>query len=206
MVVYILHVKADLQGVASVAMSPGANLCISVRKPLSDDYAEVRENVVIDTSELVEAEKWERDAPAGSAPTHLDTHDREAPHHFALKWDGEKKRSTIRVLDGTATTEKAVPSSGKNHKAHKNNKGRHESDPLTREMRSQDSGEFVPMIALECEGIEPFAFHLMGGEFIVTRTSDGKTFDEIDLSQGDWNEFELTSGNTSVANFESKFV
>jgi hypothetical protein len=201
MVVYLLHVKADLQGVASMAMAPGANICISVRKPMSDDYAEVREKVVIDTSsELVEPDKWERDAPLGSTTAaHADAHrDREPPHHFALKWDGEKKRSTIRVLDGTTPT-----TTHTNHK-HKNN--HKESAAHTSEMQARDSGEFVPMIALDCEGIEPYAFHVMGGEFIVTRKSDAKIFDEVDLSQGDWNEFELGAGNTSVANLESKFV
>eukprot|EP00978_Attheya_sp_CCMP212_P043632 scaffold287910_cov49-Attheya_sp.AAC.1 len=73
-------------------------------------------------------------------------------------------------------------------------------------MQARDSGEFVPMIALDCEGIEPYAFHVMGGEFIVTRQSDAKIFDEVDISQGNWNEFELGAGNTSVANLESKFV
>lgn len=170
MVVYVLYIKADLEGVASVALQNGANLCISVRNPM--DQNQVREKVVIDTSALEAAEESHH---------HAKHHHAEAPCHFALKWDhDEPTRSTIRVL----------PSGQKG--------------PELREIKSEDSGNFVPMLALDCQGIEPFEFHPMGDEFVVTN-NNGNVFDKADLSSGDWSEFDLGTGSTSVTNLQSKF-
>jgi hypothetical protein len=194
MVVYILYAKADLQGVASAALIPGANLCISVRNPLY--HSEVRENVVIDSSDLIEPSdgngKWE------TSDVHNKHHHQEHPHHFSLKWDGEKEKSTIRVLDGSETAAEALKASSTKKK---NN---HQSEE-TREIRGEDSGDFVPILAVECQGLEPFAFHPMGGEFLVTSKA-GVTFDEVDLSEGKWETFDLGTGTTQIANFETKFA
>mmetsp|Transcript_23713 Transcript_23713/g.35176 ORF Transcript_23713/g.35176 Transcript_23713/m.35176 type:complete len:199 (-) Transcript_23713:111-707(-) len=198
MVVYVLYAKADLQGIASVALIPGANFCISVRNPLY--HSEVRENVVIESSDLIDPAdgkgKWE------TPDVHDKHHHQEHPHHFSLKWDGEKERSTIRVLDGSETATEALKASSTKTKKRSNSS--HQSEE-TREIRGEDSGEFVPILAVECQGLEPFAFHPMGGEFLVTNRAS-VTFDEVDLSEGKWEEYDLATGSTQITNFETKFV
>jgi len=193
----VLYAKADLQGVTSMALIPGANLCISVRNPLYD--SEVREKVVIESDELLEERHVPLTEQDGDQSGDRDR--REPPHHFSLTWDGEKSKSTIRVLGSEDMEAEAAKTSGKK-KGQKRNQSRRNVE--VREMNAKDSGEFVPMLALECQGIEPFAFHSMGGEFRVTNQSD--TFDQVDLSGGDWSEFDMATGSTSISKFETKFV
>lgn len=189
MVVFVLYVKADLEGVVSFGLAPGKDVCVSVRNPLDD--TEFREKVVIDSSALEESEK------VGGELRGLD---REPPCHFALKWQGAMKRSTIEVLNGATTTATANhKKSGK--KGHGTKPGR-ETRP--KDMLAEESGTFVPMLALECQGLEPYAFHPMGSEFVVTNSS-GDT-KQVDLSGGSWSEYDLGTGSTSISNFETKFV
>ena len=103
----------------------------------------------------------------------------ETPCHFALKWDHGSSRSTIRVLTS--------------------------HDKIEPELST--SGEFVPLLALECDGIEPYDFHPMGGEFVVTNTA-GQTFDStVDLSNGgEWKEFDLGTGSTRISNLQVKIL
>jgi hypothetical protein len=184
MVVFVLYVKADLTGVASLALAPGKDLCISVRNPV--DHVEKREKIVIETVELALP-------PEGGGKHSHDSHP-DPPCHFSLKWDGVPQRATIRVL-------RELPNSNKKFKG----KGSHgNSDSMPTDMTAKDSGNFVPMLALECLGLEPYAFHPMGSEFVVTNKA-GDIFESVDLSKGLWSEFELSSGSTTISNFETKF-
>lgn len=185
MVVFVLYVKADLTGITSVAMAPGTDICVSVRNPL--DQVEVREKVVIESGELTYQ-------PEGGGGKHSHEAHPEPACHFSLKWDGASQRSTIQVLS-------LLPSGNKKTKG----KGTNNSDNSPREMTAKDSGMFVPVLALECLGLEPYAFHPMGKEFIVTNKA-GVIFDEVDLSEGTWREYELSTGSTTIENFESKFM
>ena len=121
---------------------------------------EVREKVVFNLAETLEQEEGAR----------------EPAHHFSLKWEGNKKASILTVLDAAAA--KA---------ALKKKKGTEVPRPYT----GDDSGNFSPILAVECRGsIEPYAFFPMGEEFVVTSTS-GKTFTEnVDLSEGDWADYD----------------
>jgi hypothetical protein len=96
MVLYLLYIKAELEGVASIRQLKEAPLCISVKNPLSD--FEVREKVVVDRSETVEQDEGAR----------------EPPHHFQLKWEGSKKQSTLTMMDDAAI--KTALKKGKNKK------------------------------------------------------------------------------------------
>mmetsp|Transcript_37064 Transcript_37064/g.42292 ORF Transcript_37064/g.42292 Transcript_37064/m.42292 type:complete len:185 (+) Transcript_37064:173-727(+) len=184
MVVYVLHVKAELEGnIASVAIQPRSDICISVRNPCSID--EVREEIIIDSSALEEPHE-DRDGH------------NEAPCHFALKWKGHKERSTIRVLWKGETEEKKRAGSVKG-----GHKQKVEDTILTREMTASDSGEYVPMLAFECKGIEPFAFH--PNELLVTE-KDGKQHDKIDVSSGAGQKFDLATGIIAIRKIETKFV
>ena len=63
-------------------------------------------------------------------------------------------------------------------------KGDGEGD-VPRDMTADDSGEYVPVLAMECRGVEPYEFYPLGNEFKVT-SSGGAVFEEdVDLSEGD---------------------
>lgn len=158
MVLYLLYLKAELENVESVSLKPGANICLSVRNPLSD--FEVREKVVMNLVETLEQEEGAR----------------EPPHHFALKWEGSKKASIATVLD-----EAAVKTALKKKKGVQ----------VPRNYGSDDSGDYAPILGVEVRGLEPYAFHAMGDEFIVTSSGGGQTFaEDVDLSEGDWAEYD----------------
>ena len=125
MVLFLLCVKADLEGVASMSIKKPIHICISVKNPLSD--FEKRERIVLSSAEYVENEE---------------NNSREPPCHFALKWEGSKKRSTIEVLD-EGSAKSALKKSGK------------KKGEVPREITANDSDEFVPVLALECRGVEP---------------------------------------------------
>jgi len=149
--------KADLEGISSVELRRDANLCVSVRNPLSD--YEVRDKVVFNCSELVEQEEGAR----------------QNPHHFSLKWEGNKKACTLEALD-----EAAVKSALKKKK----------SKDVPRNLTEDDSGSWAPILAMECRGLEPYAFHPMGNDFIVTSEGGVRFEDDVDLSEGDWAEYD----------------
>ena len=76
-----------------------------------------------------------------------------------------------------------------------------------RDITSDDSGDYVPVLAMECRGLEPFAFHPLGNEFKVI-SEGGAVFEEdVDLSEGDWAEYdEENDASLSVNDFQSKVV
>ena len=167
MVLYTLYVKADLEGIDSLSLNPESNICISVRNPISRE--EVRERIVIDPTELHD----------GEIPDH-EKHRSEHPYHFVMKWDGDKKRSTIRIiLDDDDETKNSV-------------------------VKSTDKGTFVPILQLDCDGLEPYAFHPLGEEFSVTIRDEVKK-DAVDLSSGEWNDYDISYGSSSIKNFQTKF-
>lgn len=175
MVLYTLYLKADLEGVQSLKLKERADICLSVRNPV--DALEVRERIVVDSTALEPAV----DEPADSHSKHNHSkhhskhHHKAHPCHFSMKWSGASSPSTIRVVEGSAN-----------------------------EMLATDHGIFVQMLTLECDGLEPFAFHPLGKEFVVTNQA-GKEFSQVDLSSGDWSEYDLSAGTTSVLNLEAKF-
>lgn len=158
MVLYLLYLKAELENVESVSLKPDANICLSVRNPLSD--FETREKVVMNLKETLDQEEGAR----------------EPPNHFSLKWEGSKKASIATVLDGAAVKT-----------ALKKKKGAQ----VPRNYSGDDSGDFAPILAVETRGLEPYAFHVMGDEFVVTSSGGGQTFaEDVDLSDGDWAEYD----------------
>jgi hypothetical protein len=172
MVVYTLYAKADLEGIDSLSLNPESNICISVRNPISRE--EVRERIVIDPTELHDAE----------IPEH-EKHRSEHPYHFVMKWDGDKKRSTIRIV---------------------NNNDDDDDDEKMKQtsVKSSDKGTFVPILQLDCDGLEPYAFHPLGEEFSIT-IQDGVKKDAVDLSGGEWNDYDISYGSSSIKNFQTKF-
>lgn len=158
MVLFLLYMKAELEGVASVTLR-GDNLIINVGNPLSD--FETRDKVVVNASEYVEQEEGSR----------------EPPYHFGLKWEGSKKSSTLTVL----TKEEAKTALKK--KTKKKN-----ALDLPGDYEEGSSGNFAPILAVECRGLEPTEF--VNGEFIVTATGGTIFTEDVDLSEGDWGDYD----------------
>jgi hypothetical protein len=117
---------------------------------------------------------------------------RESPHHFTLKWEGQKKACILQVLD-----EKEAASALKKKK-YKGCK--------PRAYTGDDSGEWIPFLALECRGLEPYSFSPMADEFQIT-SEGGVVFDEeIELGEGDWAEYDAENDcPVSLEGIEFKF-
>lgn len=162
-------------------LDSGANICLDVRNPTTE---EIREKVVIDPTDMID-----------------DEDSKEPPYHFGIKWDGSQKVSVLTVLDvdSVKTALKKATKKGKKCKG--------DEDPrMPRAYTDEDNQTFVPILAVECRGIEPYAFHCMGGEFIV-ESEGGVTFsgDDVDLSE-DWADYDEPNDQAvSISEFESKF-
>jgi len=100
---------------------------------------------------------------------------REPPHHLSLKWEGSKKASILTILN-EAEAKSAL-------------KKKKKVEP-PRDYSSDDSGSWVPMLAVECRGVEPTAFNPMGDEFVVTSTGGKEFREDVDLSEGDWADYD----------------
>ena len=180
LIIFISHLP--LQYDSSIALKKDANICVDVRNPLSD---EIREKVVIDPSELIE-----------------DENSKEPPYHFGLTWEGSKKKSVMTVLDVDGV-KSALKKSGKKGKKAKSDA----NDPRIPRPFTANDKSFVPILALECRGIEPIAFYPMGGEFII-ESEAGAVFDgdDVDFSEGDWADYDTENDiSVSAYEFKSKF-
>ncbi|CAD7700741.1 unnamed protein product [Ostreobium quekettii] len=72
------------------------------------------------------------------------------------------------------------------------------------EYTGDDSDQFVPIVAFECRGLDPIELKPTGG-WRVESTS-GKVFDDVDLSEGDWAEYDEDAGETvGVYEFTARF-
>jgi hypothetical protein len=75
---------------------------------------------------------------------------------------------------------------------------------VTRDLTGEDEGAWVPVCGFECRGIEPTALHL-GGGFTVT-TPAGTVFEDVDLSEGDWVDFDEKGGDSvGIYGMEARF-
>lgn len=110
-----------------------------------------------------------------------------------MKWEGAPKRSTLIVLDAAATKSALK----------KKKKFKEEFSYLT--YTSEHAGNFVPVLAFECRGLEPYAFHCLGDEFVVESEGGVKFDSDVDLSDGDWAEYdEDNDAAVSISDFETK--
>ena len=137
---------------------------------------EVREKVVFNPSETLEQDEGAR----------------EPPHHFALKWDGSKKASILEALDN------AGAKSALKKKKHKGEQ--------PRDVTADDNGSWVPLLLVECRGLEPYAFHPLGNEFVVTSEGGVKFETDVDLGEGDWADYdEENDASVSMSDVTFKF-
>ena len=156
---------------------------MDVRNPTSD--YEIREKVVIRPTEYVEQDE------SSKIPQ----------HHFAITWEGSKKTSTMTVLTADELNTVLKKESKKGRKKGGNNPN------MIRSITMEDSNEFVPVAAFDVRGVEPYAFHPMGGEFVV-KSEGGYSFDceDVDLSEGEWADYDLDNSiSVSITDLVSKF-
>ena len=182
MVLYLLYFKAELENIGEVKLrTQGVHLRISVRNP--QDGNEVREDVIVDPSEYLEPEEESS---------------KEGPHHFRLRWEGSKKASVLQVLS-EAEAATAIK------KLKKKKKGK-ASDDTPRSYTADDAGDWVPVLAMECRGLEPYAFSPMKDEFVIM-SEGGTVFDEeIELGDGDWADYDAEhDASVSMEDISFKF-
>lgn len=174
----MLFIKAEVENVGEIQLRTGdVNLRISVRNSLSD--WEKRDDVVFNPSELVEQD---------------DESSREPPSHFSIKWEGSKKASVLRYLDAKETA-----TALKKKKKHKG------GSPRT--FTGDDGNDaWVPILAVECRGLEPYDFRPMKDEFIIT-SENGYVFDEdVEFEDGEWADYDADNDcPVSISELQFKF-
>jgi len=178
MVLYMLFMKAETENVGEIRLrTKDVNLRISVRNTLSD--WEKRENVVFDPSVLEEQE---------------DENSREPPSHFSITWEGSKKASVLRCLDAKETAT-----------ALKKKKKYKEGAP--RAFTGDDGNDnWVPILALECRGLEPYDFSPMKDEFEITSENGYRFDEEIEFEDGEWADYDADNDcPVSVSELQFKF-
>lgn len=178
MVLYMLMMKAETENIGEIKLrTKDVDLRISVRNSLSD--WEIRENVIVNPSELQEQE---------------DENSKEPPCHFSLRWEGSKKASVLTCLD-----EKETKAALKKKKKYK------EGGP--RIFTGDDSNDvWVPIMAFECRGLEPYEFNPMKDEFVIT-SEGGYLFDEeVEFEDGEWADYDADNDcPVSISELKFKF-
>lgn len=68
-----------------------------------------------------------------------------------------------------------------------------------------EAGKYAPLMSFDCRGLEPFEYSFGGDQWKVETTA-GTVFENVDLSVGDWAEYD-EKGNmpVSVSNLKSRF-
>uniref|UniRef100_U5EXQ0 Uncharacterized protein n=1 Tax=Corethrella appendiculata TaxID=1370023 RepID=U5EXQ0_9DIPT len=70
----------------------------------------------------------------------------------------------------------------------------------------EDSGKFKTIVAFDCRGLEPIEFTPRSG-FIISSTDNGAKFEDVDLAEDDWTEYDEKNKNSiGIYEFESNFV
>eukprot|EP00599_Poterioochromonas_sp_BG-1_P007513 CAMPEP_0173135664 /NCGR_PEP_ID=MMETSP1105-20130129/2023_1 /TAXON_ID=2985 /ORGANISM="Ochromonas sp., Strain BG-1" /LENGTH=161 /DNA_ID=CAMNT_0014047699 /DNA_START=24 /DNA_END=509 /DNA_ORIENTATION=- len=97
--------------------------------------------------------------------------------NFVIKWPYATDQSYIKILT--------------------NNRG------VKPSYTSDDSGNYVTILGLECRNIEPTAWH-PSFDFVI-ESSEGTTFDKVDLSDRDWADYDEENDlSVSITNLEYK--
>lgn len=69
-----------------------------------------------------------------------------------------------------------------------------------------DSGKFKTIVIFDCRGAEPVEFSPRAG-WIAKAVDGGQSFDNIDLSEDDWVDYDEKNGNSvGIYEFASKFI
>jgi hypothetical protein len=96
--------------------------------------------------------------------------------NFIMKWPGNKQQAYIKIVDL------------------KNVTGNYTED---------NSGKWVAVLGLECRGIVPKSWKV--SRDFVAESTGGHFFEDVDLSDGDWAEYDEENDlSVSITNVECK--
>lgn len=71
---------------------------------------------------------------------------------------------------------------------------------------SDDAGKFKTIVSFDCRGVEPVEFTPRNG-WIVKAAENGPTFEDVDLSEDDWVEYDQKNKTSiGIYEFESNFI
>ncbi|CAD7089504.1 unnamed protein product [Hermetia illucens] len=71
---------------------------------------------------------------------------------------------------------------------------------------SDDAGKMKTIVTFDCRGVEPTDFSPRSG-WIVKSSENGQTFDNVDLSEDDWVEYDQKNNNSiGIYEFQSSFI
>lgn len=71
---------------------------------------------------------------------------------------------------------------------------------------AEDSGKFKTIVSFDCRGVEPIEFSPRSG-WIVKSSENGQTFEDVDLSEDDWVEYDQKNKNSvGIYEFETNFI
>lgn len=71
---------------------------------------------------------------------------------------------------------------------------------------ADDSGKLKTIVIFDCRGVEPSEFSPRSG-WIVESIENGEKFENVDLSEDDWSEYDEKNNNVvGIAEFKSEFI
>ncbi|KAH8279409.1 UPF0587 protein GA18326 [Drosophila bipectinata] len=71
---------------------------------------------------------------------------------------------------------------------------------------ADDAGSFKTIVIFDCRGVEPVEFSPRAG-WRVSSSENGQTFEDVDLSEDDWVEYDQKNNNSvGIYEFASKFI
>lgn len=71
---------------------------------------------------------------------------------------------------------------------------------------NEDQGKFKSIVTFDCRGVEPVEFS-PGEGWIVKIEESGKVFNEVDLSEKEWVEYDdKINQSVGIYDFESQFI
>eukprot|EP00958_Prasinococcus_capsulatus_P027202 scaffold5303_cov392-Prasinococcus_capsulatus_cf.AAC.6 len=169
MVVFVLSMRADVEGVEEIKKTPGQQWCLDLKASDSD---EERKGVFVSDDEQVELSTGRASA------------------NFVMKWPGTSKEASVDVVDLKGVTRSytryltraLAPALGYSVRRHL-----YELECPGVLCRA-DSGAMVPIVAFDCRGVEPTAWYPQSGFQVVSEK--GGVFDDVDLKEGDWTEYD----------------
>ncbi|KAL7065738.1 hypothetical protein ACR3K2_38180 [Cryptosporidium serpentis] len=157
MTIFILYIKADIDGINEIIFPSNYIWCIDIEQsagPLT------KNRITIDPNEKIPIEN-----SRGTA-------------NYVMKWDGDKRYSTIRLIELKGITKMKY--------------------------YNTDNGNFVPIIAFECRGLNPTKWNPTFGYNV--NCISGKSFINIDLQENEWCEFdEEANESVGIYNIQSEF-
>uniref|UniRef100_T1H5U9 DUF866 domain-containing protein n=1 Tax=Megaselia scalaris TaxID=36166 RepID=T1H5U9_MEGSC len=71
---------------------------------------------------------------------------------------------------------------------------------------ADDSGKLKTIVIFDCRGVEPSEFSPRSG-WIVESIENGEKFENVDLSEDDWSEYDEKNNNVvGITEFKSEFI